>query len=102
MGPIAQFLSSAGAKRPDAWELDVERVLAEGPQWVDADGLGRLAEEAVHDTAETDAAIRGQGAQIGEQARGFLVFFVYEPFVEAEVDDGPAAEGRAGHLYRAD
>ncbi len=36
-----KFFSAQGAKLPDAWESAVEAALAEEPQWVDSDGLGR-------------------------------------------------------------
>ncbi len=36
-----KFFSAQGAKLPDAWEQAVEDALAEEPQWVNADGLGR-------------------------------------------------------------
>lgn len=36
-----KFFSSQGTKLSDAWELAVEAALAEDPQWVNADGLGR-------------------------------------------------------------
>ncbi len=36
-----KFFSAQGAKLPDAWELDVEAMLEEPPQWVDSASLGR-------------------------------------------------------------
>lgn len=36
-----KFFSERGEKLPDAWELDVEAVLAEDPQWVDSRQLGK-------------------------------------------------------------
>ncbi len=36
-----KFFSALGTKLPDAWEVDVEAALAEPPQWVCADDLGR-------------------------------------------------------------
>jgi phosphoglucosamine mutase len=37
-----KFFSAQGEKLPDAWELDVEAVLDEPPQWVDSAGLGKV------------------------------------------------------------
>jgi phosphoglucosamine mutase len=37
-----KFFSAQGEKLPDAWELDVEAVLEEPPQWVDSAGLGKV------------------------------------------------------------
>jgi phosphoglucosamine mutase len=36
-----KFFSAAGQKLPDAWELEVERVLTEAPVWVDSANLGK-------------------------------------------------------------
>ncbi|MBT9456555.1 MAG: phosphoglucosamine mutase [Burkholderiaceae bacterium] len=36
-----KFFSAAGQKLPDAWEIEVERVLAEPPVWVDSSSLGK-------------------------------------------------------------
>ncbi len=36
-----KFFSAQGAKLPDAWELDVEAMVEEPPQWVDSPSLGR-------------------------------------------------------------
>ena len=36
-----KFFSATGAKLPDEWELAVEAVMAEAPQWVDSAHLGR-------------------------------------------------------------
>ncbi|HOB67339.1 phosphoglucosamine mutase [Ottowia sp.] len=36
-----KFFSAVGAKLPDAWELAVEAMMAEAPQWVDSAHLGR-------------------------------------------------------------
>lgn len=36
-----KFFSARGEKLPDAFELDVEAMLAETPNWVDSAGLGR-------------------------------------------------------------
>ena len=36
-----KFFSARGTKLPDDWEREVEAVLAEVPQWVSADALGR-------------------------------------------------------------
>jgi phosphoglucosamine mutase len=36
-----KFFSARGEKLPDAWEHDVEAVLAEPPQWVDSAQLGK-------------------------------------------------------------
>lgn len=36
-----KFFSNRGEKLPDGWEADVERMLEQVPQWVDAAGLGR-------------------------------------------------------------
>jgi phosphoglucosamine mutase len=36
-----KFFSARGEKLPDAWEQDVEAVLAEAPQWVDSAQLGK-------------------------------------------------------------
>jgi len=36
-----KFFSAAGQKLPDAWEIEVERVLAEAPVWVDSASLGK-------------------------------------------------------------
>ena len=36
-----KFFSAQGTKLSDAWELDVERVLAEAPTWSDSSGLGK-------------------------------------------------------------
>jgi phosphoglucosamine mutase len=36
-----KFFSAQGAKLPDEWELEVESMLAEPPQWVDSATLGR-------------------------------------------------------------
>jgi len=36
-----KFFSAAGQKLPDAWEIEVERVLAEPPVWVDSASLGK-------------------------------------------------------------
>lgn len=37
-----KFFSEHGEKLPDAWEQEVEAVLAQPPQWVDAQQLGRV------------------------------------------------------------
>ena len=36
-----KFFSATGAKLPDEWELAVEAMMAEAPQWVDSAHLGR-------------------------------------------------------------
>ncbi|MGQ0709896.1 MAG: phosphoglucosamine mutase [Rhodoferax sp.] len=36
-----KFFSAQGAKLPDAWELDVEAMLEQPPQWVESVQLGR-------------------------------------------------------------
>lgn len=36
-----KFFSATGAKLPDEWELAVEAMMAEAPQWVDSARLGR-------------------------------------------------------------
>lgn len=36
-----KFFSAAGTKLPDEWELEVEAMLNEPPQWVDSANLGR-------------------------------------------------------------
>lgn len=36
-----KFFSAQGTKLPDAWELDVEAMVAEAPVWVDSANLGR-------------------------------------------------------------
>lgn len=36
-----KFFSAQGTKLSDAWELDVESVLAEAPTWSDSSGLGK-------------------------------------------------------------
>ena len=36
-----KFFSAQGTKLSDAWELDVEAVLAEPPSWSDSSGLGK-------------------------------------------------------------
>ncbi len=36
-----KFFSARGEKLPDDWEQDVEAALAEPPQWVDSNGLGK-------------------------------------------------------------
>ena len=36
-----KFFSATGAKLPDDWELAVEAMMAEAPQWVDSAHLGR-------------------------------------------------------------
>lgn len=36
-----KFFSATGAKLPDEWELAVEAMMAENPQWVDSAHLGR-------------------------------------------------------------
>nr|WP_316638990.1 phosphoglucosamine mutase [uncultured Roseateles sp.] len=36
-----KFFSAAGQKLPDAWEIEVERVLAEPPVWADSASLGK-------------------------------------------------------------
>lgn len=36
-----KFFSARGEKLPDDWERDVEAALAEAPQWVDSNGLGK-------------------------------------------------------------
>ena len=36
-----KFFSATGAKLPDEWELAVEAMMAEDPQWVDSAHLGR-------------------------------------------------------------
>lgn len=36
-----KFFSAEGAKLPDAWEADVEAMLAEAPQWMASASLGR-------------------------------------------------------------
>ena len=36
-----KFFSAQGSKLPDAWERDVEAVLAESPQWAASAGLGK-------------------------------------------------------------
>ena len=36
-----KFFSARGEKLPDAWELDVEQVLAEDPVWADSHAIGR-------------------------------------------------------------
>ncbi|WP_418320370.1 phosphoglucosamine mutase [Piscinibacter sakaiensis] len=36
-----KFFSAHGEKLPDAWEIEVEEVLAEPPQWVDSLQLGK-------------------------------------------------------------
>ncbi|CAD5373946.1 phosphoglucosamine mutase [Rubrivivax sp. A210] len=36
-----KFFSSGGEKLSDDWEVDVEVVLAQAPQWVDSAGLGK-------------------------------------------------------------
>lgn len=36
-----KFFSAQGTKLPDAWELDVEAMVAEAPVWVDSTNLGR-------------------------------------------------------------
>ena len=36
-----KFFSARGEKLPDAWERDVEAVLAEAPQWTDSAQLGK-------------------------------------------------------------
>jgi phosphoglucosamine mutase len=44
-----KFFSASGTKLPDAWELQVEAALAQGPQWAMSDQIGkarRLADAA--------------------------------------------------------
>ena len=36
-----KFFSAGGEKLPDAWEIDVESLIAQAPQWVDSEHLGR-------------------------------------------------------------
>ncbi len=36
-----KFFSAQGAKLPDAWELDVEAMVEQAPQWVESAQLGR-------------------------------------------------------------
>lgn len=36
-----KFFSAQGEKLPDEWEIDVEAMLAQEPQWVDSAGLGK-------------------------------------------------------------
>lgn len=36
-----KFFSAAGQKLPDAWEIEVERVLGEAPVWADSASLGK-------------------------------------------------------------
>ena len=36
-----KFFSASGEKLPDQWEMDVEKALAEPPQWADSAALGK-------------------------------------------------------------
>ncbi|PAX07867.1 methyl-accepting chemotaxis protein [Sphingomonas lenta] len=66
MQGLSNEVATAASQSADAMR-DAARSSADMARTVDearddADGLGRLAEEAVRDTAETDAAIRGQAS----------------------------------------
>lgn len=64
-----KFFSSRGEKLPDGFELDVESLLDEPPQWVDAAGLGRARRvddaggryvEFCKSTVGNDLSLRGK------------------------------------------
>ena len=63
-----KFFSARGEKLPDAWEHDVEAVLAEAPQWVDSGELGKARRlddargryiEFCKNTFSTDLSLKG-------------------------------------------